>query len=129
MLGRVGGGTVAGHGLNCHRSPRGLQTGRCPFAASSAVSGPMSHNPPAPPATSASAVCSLTLGPWRSLEPTAACLCPGDLVDGKYKTGAEVLSLHCVEGGVESGLARGSITLPLNFFFFFQLCFLYGFLS
>nr|pir sepiapterin reductase (EC 1.1.1.153) - mouse [Mus musculus] len=47
-----------------------LQTGRCPFAASPAVSGLKSHSPPAPHPTSTSAVCSLTLGPWRFPEPT-----------------------------------------------------------
>lgn len=72
-------------GLICHRSPRGLQIGRCPFAASSAVSGLKSHSPPAPPQTSTSAVCSSTLGPWRFPGPTAACQCPGDLVGAKHR--------------------------------------------
>ena len=81
---------MTGHGLNCHRSQCGHQAGRCLLVARSVVSGLRSHNPPAPPSTSANDVCSLTLGPWRLLEPTAAFLCPGELVHGNYKKVSEV---------------------------------------
>ena len=81
---------MAGYGLSCKGSQIGLQTGRCPLAARSAVSGLRSHNPPASLLTSAPAVWTLTLGPCRFLEPIAASLCMEDLVDGKYKTETEV---------------------------------------
>lgn len=107
---------VRAQGFNCHRSPRGLQIGRCPSAASSAVSGLRSHNPPAPPQTSTSAGCSLTLGPWRFPEPTAACRCPGDLVGGKHRTGTQVGGPCCVERRVSQVWPRQYYVACSTFF-------------
>lgn len=54
------------------------------------------HNPPAKPLTLSSAVFYLNLGSRRFPQPTTACQFPGELVDGKYKIGTEVVSISLV---------------------------------
>lgn len=59
----------------------------CPFAASLAVSGLISCNPPAPPLSSAPVSFFANLGPLRSPGPTAAYLCPWALGGEEQKKG------------------------------------------